>query len=162
MSLNAIVYCDCVERQRLKVPHPLPELLFIDDTGYPNIRSSNPRDEDLHDRWEAQSPCSHEHFRLVEHWLGNVESVGEIRQYLEQLTEGRSIEYPILASKVIYNGSHSGDFLAVDEVLRLGDEIVLLRKIEKPSADATQWDDFLSKLEDLVGGSLSVRKPISF
>jgi hypothetical protein len=162
MSLNAVVYCDCVERQRLKVPHPRPELLFIDDTGYPNIRSNDPHDEDLHDQWEAQNPCSHEHFHLVERWLGNVASVGEIRQKLEQLSEDPSSEYPVLTSKVVYDGSHSGDFLTGKEVVRLRGEVAGLRKIVEANADATQWDDFLSKLEDLVGGSLRVNKPISF
>ena len=162
MSLNAIVYCDCVERQRLRVPHPLPELLFIDDTGYPNIRSNDPHDEDLHDQWEAQNPCSHEHFHLVEHWLGNVASIGEIRQRLEQFCKNPSIEYPMVTSKVIYSGSHSGDFLGTEEVVQLKDEIARLRDIEDISSDGTQWASFLAKLEDLISGALSVRKPISF
>jgi hypothetical protein len=162
MSLNAIVYCDCVERQRLRVPHPRPELLFIDDTGYPDIRSDDPHDEALHDQWEAQKPCLHEHFHLVEHWLGNVASVGEIRQKLKQLSENPSTEYPILTSKVVYSGSHSGDFLAGEEVVRLKDEVARLRKMVEASADASQWNDFLLKLEDLVDGSVSVNKPISF
>lgn len=161
MSLNAIVYCDCVERQRLRVPHPLPELLFIDDTGYPNIRSNNPHDEDLHDQWEAQNPCSHEHFHLVEHWLGNVASVGEIRKKLEELSENPLVEYPVLASKVIHNGSHSGDYLGGDEVISLRDEIARLRRV-KAGVAGNPWDDLLSKLENLAGASLSVRKPISF
>jgi hypothetical protein len=162
MSLNAVVYCDCVERQRLKVPHPRPELLFIDDTGYPNIRSNDPHDEDLHDQWEAQSPCSHEHFHLVEHWLGTVASVGEIRQKLEQLSENPSIEYPVLMSRIIYDGSHSGDSLGGEEIVHLRDEIARLRRIDNTGPDGTQWNDFLSKLEDLIKGSLNVRKPISF
>ena len=144
------------------MPHPRPELLFIDDTGYPNIRSNDPHDEDLHDRWEAQNPCLHGHFHLVEHWLGNVGSVGDIRDKLEQLSQNPSTEYPILTSRVVYSGSHSGDFLAGEEVVRLRDEVARLRKVVKDSADAIQWNDFLSKLEDLVGGSLSVNKPISF
>jgi len=159
MSLNAIVYCDCVERQRLRVPHPLPELLFIDDTGHPDIRSNDPLDEDLHDQWEAQHPCSHEHFHLKEHWLGNVASVGQIRQELQQLS--KDLEYPVLMSKVIYNGSHSGDFLAGEEVVRLRDEIANFRNVEAV-AQTAEWNSFLSKLEELVIASLSVRKPISF
>jgi hypothetical protein len=95
------------------------------------------------------------------HWLGNVASVGEIRQKLEKLSENSLVEYPVLASKVIYNGSHTGDYLGGDEVIRLRDEIARLRKVEA-GMEGDPWDDLLSKLEDLVGAALSVRKPISF
>ena len=161
MSLTATVYCDCVEKQRLRIQHPVPELLFIDDAGYPQIRSSDPHYEDLHDQWEAQNPCSHEHFRLVDHWLGNVASIGKIRQKLEELSENASMKYPIVTSKVIYNGSHSGDFLAHDEVVHLRNELTHLRKLNAGLKTA-HWDDFLSKLEELVSASLRIGKPIAF
>lgn len=160
MSLSAIVYCDCVERQRLMVPHPLSDLLFIDDTGYPNIRSDDPNDQLLHDQW-AQNPCLHEHFHLVEHWLGNVAWIGELRQELEQVSENFGIEYPMLKTKVIYNGSHSGDFLVGEEVVRLRDEIARFRKVEAGVGDSPR-DELFSKLEDLIAASLKVSKPISF
>src|SRR5215475_8135307 len=111
MSLTGTVYCDCVENNRLRIAHPLPNLLFIDDSGYPNIRSAEFDQEILHDKWEAQNPCFHQGFRLVEYWLGNVASIGQIRNKIEKLSKSTSTPYSILSSKVIYNGSHSGDFL---------------------------------------------------
>ena len=102
----------------------------------------------------------HEHFRLVEHWLGNVASIiGELRRKLEQVSENYRSEYPILTTKVIYNGSHSGDFLVGEEVVRLRDEIARLRKVETAVGDSPR-DDLFSKLEDLIEASLKVSKPI--
>ena len=39
MGLDAVVFCDCVEKNRLKSPHPYPGLLYISPNGSPEIRS---------------------------------------------------------------------------------------------------------------------------
>ena len=79
MGLNAVVYCDCVEKGRLTRPHPRPDQLFIDERGAPDISSDDPRDIEAHDRWESLRPCEHERFWLIECWLGNVSVIGSIR-----------------------------------------------------------------------------------
>ena len=160
MSLTGTVYCDCVEHNRLRIPHPLPELLFIDDSGYPDIRSANFEQEVLHDKWEAQNPCLHTDFRLVEYWLGNVAAIGQIRDRIEKLSESTATPYSILSSKVIYNGSHSGDFLTPDEVVQLRDELCSLQKVN--SLKDAQFNEFMQKLQDLINKSMSVGKPIAF
>lgn len=163
MGINAVVYCDDVEKGRLRIPHPLPHLLFIDETGCPNISSDNPQDIYLHDQWEGKSPCPHKHFWLVERWLGNASLIDRIRELVERVAEEPLLEYPILWSKVIYNGLHSGDFLRIEEVSHLDNELNRLRKVESISGDdQILFNDFLSKLEDLVRASLSVKKPITF
>lgn len=163
MSLNAIVYCDCIEKGRVTIPHPRPDLLFIDETGSPDISSADPQDIEAHDRWESLRPCQHEHFRLVEHWLGNTSLIGSIRAFINQHSSDPAREYPVLWSRVIYNGSHSGDFLTSDAVLELRDEVYRLSRTENlPNTDITLWAEFLGKLEDLVRASLGVNKPISF
>lgn len=160
MSLTGTVYCDCVENNRLRIAHPLPDLLFIDDSGCPEIRSGEFIQQVLHDKWEAQNPCSHNGFRLVEHWLGNVALIGYIRDEVQKLSKRTSTAYGILTLKVIYNGTHSGDFLSSEEVLRLEDELESLRKVG--TLKDPHVDEFLRKLEDLVEKSLSVGKPIVF
>ena len=160
MSLTGTVYCDCVENNRLRIPHPLPELLFIDNSGYPDIRSAEIAQEILHDKWEAQNPCLHSGFRLVEYWLGNVAAIGQIRDQIEKLSKNTKTPYRILTSKVIYNGLHSGDFLSPNEVVQLRDELDSLRKVD--SLKDPQFNEFLRKLQDLISKSISVGKPIAF
>lgn len=163
MGLNAAVYCDDVERGNLRIPHPLPHLLFIDEIGCPSISSDNPQDALLHDQWEAQRPCQHENFFLVEHWLGNAWLISRIHEIVERISSNPSVEFPILCTKVIYSGVHSGDHLNVEEVLQLDGEINRLRKVESVTGEErAHFDDFLTKLEELVRASLSVKKPISF
>ena len=163
MGLNVVVYCDCIEKGRVKIPHPRPDLLFINETGAPDISSSDPRDMEAHDRWEALQPCEHQHFWLIENWLGNVSLIGSIRTLLKQYSSDPAAEYPVLWSKVIYDGSHSGDFLASDSVQHLSNEVARLSSRGRlPTSDTTPLAELLRKLEDLVRASQRVDKPISF
>lgn len=163
MSLNAVVYCDCIEKGRVTIPHPRPDLLFIDEKGAPDISSTDPLEIEAHDRWESLRPCQHEHFWLIEHWLGNVSLIGSIRALLQQYSSDPAGEYPVLWSKVIYDGSHSGDFLTVDAVRELSDEMDRLSSVEHlPTSDTSPLVELLRKLDDLARASQSVNKPISF
>ena len=163
MSLTGVVYCDDVERGRLTILHPLPALLFIDETGCPNIASDNVGQLLLHDQWEAQHPCPHEHFWLVERGLGSVSAIGLIRELVQRVSKDPSLEYPVLWSKVIYNGSHSGDFLKPEQVVQLKNELDHFRGVGAISnQDKAELNSFLSPLEELIRASLGVNKPISF
>lgn len=162
MSLNAVVYCDCVEKGRLRTPHPRPELLFIDERGAPDISSNDPRDIEAHDRWESLGPCQHRQFWLIERWLGDISLIGSIRDLISHLSSDPAQEYPVLWSKVIYDGSHSGDFVPSNAVPQLSDEVDRLKRIEKHQVDKTALLELLRKLEELVQASGSVHKPISF
>jgi len=162
MSLNAIVYCDCVERGRLTIPHPRPDILSINDRGEPVVLSTNTEDIEAHDRWESLKPCKHERFWLIERWLGNVSLIDSLRTLLERYSGNPANEYPTLYSRVIYDGSHSGDFLPIDAVVQLNEEIHTLRRTKSPSTDSNQLTELLQKLDELIKASLSVNKPITF
>ena len=163
MSLNAVVYCDCIEKGRVTIPHPRPDRLFIDETGSPEISSADSWDIAEHDRWESLRPCQHEHFWLVEQWLGNTSAIGSIRAVMKHYSSDPAREYPVLWSKVIYDGSHSGDFLTNEDVVRLEDEVNRLSRTEGlTSRETPLLAEFVSKLRELVRASLSVKKPISF
>lgn len=72
-------------------------------------------------------------------------------------------EYPMLWSKVIYDGSHTGDLLTGNVVRQLSEEVSRLSRINNlSSVDNTLLTELLHKLEDLIEASLSVNKPISF
>ncbi len=162
MSLNAVVYCDCIEKGRLIIPYPLPGLLFIDETGAPSISSMDPHEIAAHDRWESLRPCQHEHFWLVERWLGNTTLIGSIRALIKETSSDPAREYPILWSKVIYDGSHSGNFLTNDAVRQLSDEVDRLGRMKNLPIKDSPLVEFMHKLDDLIDSSLSVNKPISF
>ena len=97
MSLNAVVYCDCVEQGRVTIPHPRPDLLFIDETGsHPGISSDDPGDIEAHDPRESLRPCEHERFWLIERWLGNISLIETIRSLLKQQSSNPARDYPVL------------------------------------------------------------------
>lgn len=162
MSLNATVYCDCIEKGRVTVPHPRPDLLFIDEKGAPDISSTDPLEIEAHDRWESLQPCEHEHFWLIERWLGNVSLIGSIRAILKQYSINPARDFPVLWSKVIYDGSHSGDFLTSDTVQKLSDEIDRFDSMKHSSSDLAPLKELLHKLHELAQASQTVNKPISF
>jgi len=135
----------------------------MDNTGAPNILSEDPRDIEAHDRWESLRPCQHDRFWLIERWLGNVSSIGSIRAFLNEHSGDPATEYPVLWSQVIYDGSHSGDFLTTHAVQQLREEVDRLSNTENlPTSDSTHLVELLGNLEDLVQASRSVNKPISF
>jgi hypothetical protein len=189
MALNGFVCCDCVEKGRLKKPPPFPELFHVDPSGFPTLRSTDEEKERTHDEWEASGPCPHPYFKLLHHRLGNIAGIQWVRQALHQISRDPRKEYPVLLMKVVYSGSHCGDFLNLEEVRALDRELKALRKIDlaeikltqgelifTPDAgtvDKTYWATaqegewaFLrgvfSSLEELVDASLSVGKPIAF
>ena len=71
MGLDATVFCDCVERGRLTVPHPYPGLLYIASNGSPEIRTKDPAKVEKHDQWIDLPPCKHEQMRVDGCDLGN-------------------------------------------------------------------------------------------
>jgi hypothetical protein len=163
MGLNAVVYCDDVENGRLRIPHPLPHLLVIGEAGCPTISSDDLQDLFLHDQWEVKRPCSHEHFWLVEQWLGNARLISRISDSIAEMSKDPSVEYRVLWSKVVYSAVHSGDYLKVEEVAELKNEVIRLKNVKQViEEDQSYLSSFLSKLENLIEASLRVKKPISF
>jgi hypothetical protein len=189
MGLDAFVYCDCVEKGQLKSPPPFPEHFHVDPSGFPSLRSTDEGSERAHDAWEASSPCPHPSFKFLHRRLGNIAAIQWVRQALHQVSQDPQKEYPILRLKVVYSGSHAGDFLNLDEVRALKQELKALRTVDlvgikltqgelvfSPdgrTVDKTRWETaheaeweflrgFFSKLEELVEASLNVGKPIAF
>jgi hypothetical protein len=160
MSLDATVYCDCFERGRLRTP-PLPQWnLYVDEYGG-RSRSSltgGLGDDLAFDRWNVTA-CEHEDGVLLHHYLGNIARVGLVREALS----GHAESFPIILRKVVYNGVHGGDFLAVEQVESLRPELDALKRVRPDDQrQARCVRDFEAQLTELVGASLRLRKPISF
>ena len=167
MGLDAVVFCDCVEEDCLKVPHPYPRLRYIASNGSPEIRSQDPAKVGEHDEWMNLPPCEHEGMMLRDCYHGNAEAISHLHSVFSGVLGKRGQACPVLMGKVLYSGSHSGDHLTVRDVRRLSDELDRRREA-KPSAiapsaaDARQIALAIRELRRLVKTALAVNKPIAF
>jgi len=169
MGLDAYVCCDCIEKGRIRTPHPFPERLCIGADGSPDVwtedLSSDEECEmfDTHWAWQWAQACEHPRCHLVEHRLGNMSLVGCLRVAVAGLAkEG---QWPILRQKVIYSGIHCGDWLKREEVELLALELRELRALDwRPfkGEEVRFLPDFLAQMEELIAASRSVNKPIVF
>jgi hypothetical protein len=163
MGLDGFVFCDCTERERLKIPHPYPELLFIDRNGAPEIRSDDPAIVQEHDDWIEMNPCQHEAVTLEAECLGNASQIRWCRGILKRNQTAGS-RYPVLLEKVLFSGTHTGDFLRTRQVIDLAQELKLVRKNLKalPAEDRPTILELIQSLEKLAKASLKIKKPLAF
>jgi hypothetical protein len=74
-----------------------------------------------------------------------------------------AIEFPVLLTKVIYDGTHAGDRLDMSDVERLSHEIGHLRTIHSQEGSEEQViREFEQQMSELVAASRQVQKPIVF
>ena len=159
MGLDATVYCDCFEKGTLRASPPPDWQVYVDETGQRCSRSECLEISHEFDQWSQHEACEHEGGELVSHWLGNVALVGFLRCQC-----GRQADrFPIMLEKVIYSGSHCGDFIDAATVRRLAVEVDALSNLacEDPKEDVF-IRDFENKMRELVLAALRVQKPIVF
>jgi hypothetical protein len=168
MGLDAVIFCDCVEKKRLRIPHPYPRLLYIRSNGSLEIRS-DPGKIAKHDEWMETPPCGHESMMLDGCSLGNMTLIQRVRDAIASIAQRTSLtEYPILLGKVLYSGTHTGDHLAITQVSKLILEIQQLRKrvglnnAEISLVGRREVISILVELERLARVSRKVSKPIAF
>lgn len=189
MGLDASVYCDCWEKGKLNSPAPNPEFVTMDESGFLEIESDDDQLYFAFEEWKS-SACEHPSMKLVHRRLGNISHIAVLRDIVSQLSSDPKEEFPVTWNKVIYSGSHGGDFLRVDEVRKLKDEIDVLRQkelsnvktprdkqgkrpmfallpggLEPPAGKETYewcWSTFLESMDLLIQASLSINKPLVF
>ena len=81
MGLDAVVFCNCVETEKLRVPHPFPLLLHILKDGRPEIRSKDTAKITAHEAWMALPPCKHNDLIADGCSLGNAGGVSTICKF---------------------------------------------------------------------------------
>jgi hypothetical protein len=166
MGLDAVVFCDCVEKGCLTIPHPYPRLLYIAGNGSPEIRSKDPVRIDEHDQWMNLPPCEHEDMMLDGCELGNAGYIAHLYKILSGVLTKHNQTCPILLGKVLYDGTHCGDHLTIRDVRRLSSELDRLETMEPWTAllreDARQIAGVTEMLRRLVKTALAVNKPIAF
>jgi hypothetical protein len=137
MGLDACVYCDCFERGRLIEPPPHGIKLQIENSGRLERVGEESSLEEYFDwvAWQEQRACVHSGGFLVRHRLGNIALIGILRKEL-----GREKDrFPILTSKVVYSGSHAGDFLCIELIPVLQQELEILNGFKCADKDARRY-----------------------
>src|SRR5580704_16453881 len=119
MSLDGFVRCTCIRDGKAK-PHPFPDRLIFDESGEPAL-TGDPSEWGAHDQWLGES-CEHEG-SLLSLFLGNITWVGNLRSFLRHLQGTPGPRFPILLEKVLYDGTHTGDWISskIAEKLHSGD-----------------------------------------
>ncbi len=160
MSLDATVYCDCYERGRMRTPPPQPEFVSVDETGGLSLEWDQPNaDQNAFYDWRATA-CEHGPWgQLVSHRLGNIALI----TFLRELLAKEPLGFPILLTKVLYNGVHGGDFLSPTDVDLVRFEVERLKEVHAvDDGDEPFIREFELQMRQLVQAAQSVGKPIAF
>ncbi|NEQ42462.1 MAG: hypothetical protein F6K00_02425 [Leptolyngbya sp. SIOISBB] len=150
MSLSAVVYLD---RKNLESNCIVEEIEVDDLTG--EVYSENE---------ETQSLLDNSNTIAISLNLGNMEMVGYLSQSLSKFLSSSN---SIILNKVLYNGSHSGDALALSDVQKLKDEVssVMVRINDNDFESTRKYSEilgFLEKMSELIRASEVQKNPIVF
>jgi hypothetical protein len=158
MSLDGFVRCTCIRDGKAK-PHPLPDRLTFDESGEPTL-SGDPSEEEweAHDKWLNES-CEHEGF-LLSLFLGNITRVGNLRSFLRHLQGTPGPRFPILLEKVLYDGTHTGDWLSSKVAAQLLQEVDTVLHSSDILADSEK--EFFTNMKQLCEASIATGNPIVF
>ena len=158
MSLDGYVRCTCIREGKAK-PHPFPDRLTLDQSSTPSL-TGDPTDEEweTHDEW-IQNSREHQGF-LASEFLGNITRVKNVRDFVKGLQGNPGPKFPLLLKKVVYDGTHTGDWLPANQTAALMKEVDLVlgsRDILTPGEK-----EFFESMKRLCEASLATGNPIGF
>lgn len=107
--------------------------------------------------------------------LNNIGGNAMVREQLSHFPE----RFPILLEKVVYSGTHCGDWLTIEQVRAVAPEVEAIRSMRvvlPPPKSLREWwgrrqlrrlyrralDEFQADMGDVVAAAISVNKPILF
>jgi hypothetical protein len=158
MALDGFVRCSCIREGKAK-PHPFPDRLVLDESGEP-ILSGDPSEEEweAHDQWVAQS-CEHEGW-LASVFLGNITRVKNLRGFLKGLQGKPGPRFSILLNDVLYDGTHTGDWIPAKKTRALLKEVETVLHSRDILSDSEK--EFFDNMKELCEASLKSGNPIMF
>jgi hypothetical protein len=156
--LHAHVHCDCFEQGRIKSAPPYSALVYVGDDGALDVRSeSGAVHADVY-YWREKA-CEHERGIMLSHCIGNISLVAALRMELERHAEW----FPVLLQQTVYNGIHAGDFLTLEDVRRVKEELRKLDGYECVDPENHAFiNAFRRKMSELIECALALNKPIVF
>ncbi|HEY6770601.1 MAG TPA: hypothetical protein VI386_38140 [Candidatus Sulfotelmatobacter sp.] len=158
MALDGFVRCTCIRDGKAK-PHPHPGKMELDEANEPTL-SIDASDEEweAHDHW-LQDCCEHGGF-LISEFLGNITRVQNLRSFLRALQGKPGPLFPILLKEVLYDGTHTGDWIPKEHTKDLLEEVeTVLQSTDILSASEK---DFFNAMHRLCEASLETGNPILF
>jgi len=158
MSLDAFVRCTCIRGGKAK-PHPFPDRLTFDESGEPTLTGDPSEEEcEAHDQWVGES-CEHEGY-LLSMFLGNITRVGNLRSFLRGLQGSPGPRFPILLEQVLYDGTHTGDWISSKDAAKLLKEVNTVLHSSDILADSEK--EFFTNMKLLCEASIATGNPIMF
>ena len=158
MALDAFVHCDCFERENLRSDPPRGMRLRVAPNG--DITCEAPDESAWHafTAWKLAKACLHQGMILVRHRLGSTAAIDRIRTELQK----DALRFPILLEKVVYSGTHTCDWLPMNLLPSLTEELkhVNPEPAHTPVADAVRL--FKIQIAELIIAAQLARKPICF
>lgn len=159
MSLDGYVRCNCIRDGKVKKPHPVAGKLVWDEANAPSL-SGEPTEEEweAHDQW-VQEACEHEGI-LVSEFLGNITRIKNVRDFLRGLQGNPGPKFPILLKRVVYDGTHTGDWVPAKQTAALLKEVNL---VLQSSDILTQGErEFFEAMKRLCEASVATGNPVGF
>ena len=158
MSLDGFVRCTCIRDGKAK-PHPFPDLLAFDESGDPMLKGDPSEEQwEAHDEWVNEA-CEHGGF-ILSLFLGNITRVKNLRSFLRALQGKPGPRFPLLLEKVLYDGTHTGDWIPAKESPALLNEVNTVLHSSDILADSEK--EFFENMKQLCDASIATGNPIMF
>jgi hypothetical protein len=158
VSLDGFVRCTCIRDGKAK-PHPFADRLTFDESGEPSLTGDPSEEEwDAHDQWLADS-CEHQGY-LLSLFLGNITRVKNLRGFLRGLQGSPGPKFPMLLEKVLYDGTHTGDWISSEESGKLLKEVETVLHSSDILADSEK--EFFDNMKQLCEASVATKNPLMF
>jgi hypothetical protein len=157
MGLDAAVYCNCYEAGRLRTPPPPSASVSVWEDG--SLYCINKEALKEFDEWLENDDCEHEGGIALAHYLGNTTRTGLVREELRKFAN----DFPMILDKVIGSGIHCGDYIRLDEIESLREEVDHLGAIHSAETRREQvLCYFEEQMNELIACSLQMKKPVAF
>jgi hypothetical protein len=157
MGIDATVYCDCFEQKRIRVPAQFKNVA-LQAEGYIALENGNQEQWKEFDKWR-KTACPHVDGILKQIRIGNSDLIG----FLEGYVQKHFPDSPLLLSRVISSGTHTGDFIPPDHLEDLKQE---LNRLDAGQLQSKQERyhviEFKESMGSIIQAALSTKKPIVF
>ena len=159
MSLDGYVRCSCIRDGKVKNPHPYPDRFTWAESHAPSLTGDPDQHEwETHEKW-VQEACEHEGF-LASEFLGNITRIRNVREFLRGLQGNPGPRFPILLKHVVYDGTHTGDWLPINETPALLGEVNLVLHSSDILTQAER--EFFEAMKRLCEASIATGNPLGF
>lgn len=159
MGVDAFVYCNCFRAGKLRELPPESWEVYLEENGSVCCNTQILKEQIAFDEWLALRACEHQDGVLKHHRFGNIALIALLRSELNLFPN----DFPILLNQVLYDGTHSGDYLCQEDINRLQLELDRLKSFKCTDSELQAFvDNFRLKMEQLVNCAKIVNNPIAF